>query len=84
MKKIIYFIIDILITTLFLVWIIDYSNVTLKKEPMFCITKNTNTYKDGTTTSCTSLGYKVIKYDRNNLTKGYTYGTIFMKEVGVD
>jgi hypothetical protein len=42
----------------------DLYKVRSNKEPMFCIAKHTEKYKDGTVDSCTGLGYKVYRYKR--------------------
>ena len=34
--------------------------------------------------SINGVGYKVIKYNRKSLTKGYTYGSLLLKEIGAD
>ena len=83
-RKILNIIFYILMTTLFLIWIIDYSNVILKKDPLFCVQYKKNKYDDGYTNICNGVGYKVIKYNRKSLTKGYTYGSLLLKEIGAD
>ncbi|MEG2250533.1 MAG: hypothetical protein RSD09_03035 [Bacilli bacterium] len=66
----------ILLITITLIWTIDYFNVAFKKEPMFCVTEEIKTYKDGYIKTCNGLGYKIKKYNRESLTKGYTYDFI--------
>ena len=56
-RKILNIIFYILMTTLFLIWIIDYSNVILKKDPLFCVEYKKNKYEDGYTNICNGVGY---------------------------
>ncbi|MDO5569309.1 MAG: hypothetical protein Q4G04_04280 [bacterium] len=49
----------ILITTA-----IDFYQITQNKDPMFCITKTTKEYDDGTVDICQGTVYKVYEYHR--------------------
>ena len=76
-------IVKVVVLVILLGWIImvftDYFRVREEKEPLFCISKKENKYDDGTTTVCTSIGYKVIKYDRECLSAS-EFGPFIIKE----
>lgn len=67
-------IISILFTIVLLAWIgvlaFDYYQTLNEKEPTFCFSKKTYTYDDGSVTECVGALYKVIKYERTEIT-GY-------------
>ena len=45
----------------------DYTRVNNKKEPKYCIWQKTEEkFENGTITSCTGLGYKVIHYNKTS------------------
>ena len=46
-RKVLNIVFYILMTTLFLIWVIDYSNVVLKKDPLFCVEYKKNKYEEG-------------------------------------
>ena len=77
-------IIKIVILSLVIIWIIiffiDYFRVRQAKMPIFCLTENTKEYEDGTVYSCTGLGYKMYKYDRDSIDASIEFGPFFIKE----
>ncbi len=80
-------IIFIIFVLLLLGWVgiifIDYQNAAKEKSPKFCLKKEIKEYNDGTTTSCTGLGYKIYIYDRADI-KAHEFGTIFLKEKNIE
>lgn len=82
-KSIISRIINVLIWIILLAWmgvcIWDFVNVKTDKEPMFCISKKTTTYEDGTVDTCTGVGYKVFNYKRDSFT-GREFGPFWKKD----
>lgn len=77
-------IIKVVILALIIIWIIiffvDYFRARQSKTPLFCIFEETKTYDDGTVYSCTSLGYKMYKYDRDSVNATIEFGPFFIKE----
>lgn len=73
MKKVLGRLFWIIVVLFMCLWTFEFYLVRNGKDPMFCIRKNTHNYTDGTTEECIGLGYKVYKYNRNNL-----YGTEFV------
>lgn len=77
-------IIKVAILALVIIWIIiffiDYFRARQSKNPIFCITEKTKEYEDGTVYSCTGLGYKMYKYDRNSIDASIEFGPFFIKE----
>ncbi len=55
-------VISILLWVLILAWLVvvifDFYKVSQEEDPVFCISKETITYDDGTVDLCTGLGYK--------------------------
>lgn len=83
MKKNLILILKITIIVCIFCWIVmvftDYFRVRQTKEPVFCLSKTEQKYNDGTTTICTGLGYKVIKYNRDCLNAS-EFGPFIIKE----
>lgn len=83
MKKVVIFILKILVLILLFSWIVmvftDYFRVRQDKNPMFCVQEQTNEYKDGSTYICTGLGYKMIRYNRTCLS-ATEFGPFLIKE----
>ena len=77
-------IIKVAILALVIIWIIiffiDYFRARQSKNPIFCIAEETKEYEDGTVYSCTGLGYKMYKYDRNSIDASIEFGPFFIKE----
>lgn len=77
-------IIKVAILALVIIWIIiffiDYFRARQSKNPIFCINEKTKEYEDGTVYSCTGLGYKMYKYDRNSIDASIEFGPFFIKE----
>lgn len=77
-------IIKIVILGLIITWIIiffvDYCRARNSKTPLICLKEVTKTYDDGTVYSCTSLGYKMYKYDRESIPNSIEFGPFFIKE----
>ena len=67
-KSIFYRVTNFILWIVLIAWMViclaDLYNVRSEKEPMFCLSKHTEKYKDGTVDSCTGLGYKVYRYKR--------------------
>ena len=67
-KSVFYYVKEFVLWFILIAWMViclfDLYNVRMNKKPMFCITKHTETYKDGTVDSCTGPGYKVYRYKR--------------------
>lgn len=83
-KKIISRIINIILWIILIVWaflvISDYINVNKEKEPKFCwFNEKTTQYDDGTVTTCSGIGYKVIKYNRTSF-KAMEFGPFWIKD----
>ena len=82
MKKLI-FILKITILVVLFIWIVmvftDYFRVRNSKDPIFCVSKNTKTYADGTNYICSGVGYKAIRYNRTCLTAA-EFGPFMIKE----
>ena len=62
---------------LFAIWITDYIMVRSEKEPLFCLSKETHKFDDGTVNECTGLGYKVYTYNRTSI-KATEFGPFFI------
>lgn len=77
MKKILGTIFWIIVIILMCLWTYEFYRVRNGLDPQFCIKKVTHTYSDGVTEECIGLGYKVYKYNRDNL-----YGTEFVSIFG--
>ncbi len=82
-KKTALTVLKVLILLILFSWIVivfvDYLRVRDDKDPMFCLSKVENKYDDGTTTICTGLGYKMIRYDRECLSAS-EFGPFIIKE----
>ena len=61
------------------IWDIVFCRVSDRKDPMFCLSKKTHTFEDGTVEQCTGLGYKVYEYNRASLDSGIQFGPFFIK-----
>lgn len=73
----------VFIVLLFTVWIVDFINVKNNREPAFCIKEKVHKYKDGTTTECIGLGYKVYTNKRND-NKTSQFAPFFIKMDSVE
>ena len=77
-------VISILLWLLILAWLVvvifDFYKVSQEEDPVFCISKETITYDDGTVDLCTGLGYKVYNYNRASIS-GYEFGPFWIKNV---
>ena len=73
---------DIILWVVLIAWmiivVIDYIKVVTKKEPIFCINRKEIKYEDGTVNSCTGLGYKVHKYNRESY-QAIEFGPFWIK-----
>lgn len=77
-------IINIALWVLLIAWmvivLVDYFKVRDDKEPVFCWwNEKTTTYENGTVEECTGLGYKVIKYNREDF-KAIEFGPFWIKD----
>ena len=76
-------IISIILWVLILAWLVvvifDFYKVSQEEDPVFCISKETITYDDGTVDLCTGLGYKVYNYHRSSI-NGYEFGPFWIEE----
>ena len=75
------------ILTLVIAWIqllylffVDYFRARQSKDLLFCIKEETKNYPDGTVSSCTSLGYKMYRYNRTSVNRTIEFGPFFIKE----
>lgn len=77
-------VIKLIVIAVIIIWIIcffiDYFRARQSKLPLFCIHKTVQKYEDGTTTTCTGLGYKMYKYDRASIPVSVQFGPFFIKE----
>lgn len=77
-------IIKVAILALVIIWIIiffiDYFRARQSKDPIFCISEQTKEYEDGNVYSCTGLGYKMYRYNRNSIDASIEFGPFFIKE----
>ena len=77
-------IIKIVVLGLIISWVIlfliDYTRARKNKDLLFCLKEETKEYSDGTVYSCTSLGYKLYRYNRTSISTTLEFGPIFMKE----
>ena len=77
-------IIKAIVLLLIIAWIglffVDYFRAREEKSPMICLTEETKNYDDGTVYSCTSLGYKMYKYNRSSIPTSVEFGPFFLKE----
>ena len=83
MKNKIMVVLKVLILIILFIWIVivfsDYFRVRQGKEPMFCISNSVKDYTDGSTSICTGIGYKAIKYERACL-NATEFGPFFISE----
>lgn len=77
--KVISIILWIVILGWLVVVIFDFYKVSQEEDPVFCISKETITYDDGTVDVCNGLGYKVYDYHRASIT-GYEFGPFWIEE----
>jgi len=87
-RSILFIIFNIVFWIVIFAWaslvVIDYLRVRDEKEPFFCwFDKNTTTYENGTVDSCTGLGYKVIKYNREDF-KAVEFGPFWISDKTAD
>lgn len=66
------------ITILAAIWLTDFFRIKSDNDPMFCLSKKTHDFDDGTVEECKGLGYKVYEYNRKSL-NGYQFGPFFAK-----
>lgn len=59
------------------VCITDYIRVQSKKDPVFCIKKETIEYDTGNVYSCLGAGYRVYDYNRPDY-KGFIFGPFWI------
>lgn len=82
-KRIVSRILNTIVGIILLVWmgicLVDFFNVREEKEPMFCISKETIEYEDGTVDSCLGLGYKVYNYKRDSY-RGIEFGPFWIND----
>lgn len=83
MKKTIITILKVVILIILFAWIVivftDYFRVRQSKDPMFCLSKETHDYADGSNYICHGFGYKVIRYNRTCLA-ATEFGPFIIKE----
>lgn len=83
MKNKLIFILKITILVVLFIWIVivftDYFRVRFNKQPIFCISKETIDYEDGSSFICKGLGYKSIRYNRTCMS-ATEFGPFFIKE----
>ncbi|MBO5375519.1 MAG: hypothetical protein J6A52_01550 [Bacilli bacterium] len=77
-------ILNIVLWIILLAWmalvLVDYFKVRDEKDPIFCWFNNhTTTYENGTVTECTGLGYKVIRYNREDF-KAIEFGPFWISD----
>lgn len=83
MKNIITNIFKVTIIIAIVAWIclifVDYFKVQEGSDPVFCVSRNTKKYDDGTVYVCTGLGYKVYQYNRKSIS-AVEFGPFFIQE----
>ena len=75
---------NIILWTVIIAWValvvIDYFRVRDEKKPLFCwFNETTTTYENGTVDECIGLGYKVIKYNREDF-KAIEFGPFWIED----
>lgn len=55
------------LSTLGLIWIVDFNKVQNEKKPIFCISKKNHEFEDGNVEECIGLGYRVFEYNRESI-----------------
>lgn len=78
-NKIINVILWIVLICWMLICLTDFFKTTNKKDPIFCIKKETVSYDDGEVHSCLGLGYKIYNYQRSSF-KAIEYGPFWSKD----
>lgn len=82
-KEIVSKVVNILLWIVLFAWmaivLVDYFHVRNEEKPQFCLKNQTTNYEDGTVTTCTGLGYKVIDYKRPELT-AIEFGPFWIKD----
>ncbi len=83
-KKIAIIVLKVLVLLALLGWVImvftDYFRVTKGNDPLFCVSKVTKEYPDGSNYICTGLGYKMIRYNRRCMQPATEFGPFIIKE----
>jgi len=69
----------IVIICLLIIWLTDFINVQNDKDPVFCISRKTHVFDDGTVEECVGLGYKIYDYNRTSLSKSRQFGPFFIR-----
>lgn len=83
-KSIISRVLNIVLWIILFAWmalvLTDYFKVRNEDDPMFCWFNNkTTSYENGTVKECTGLGYKVIKYNREDF-KAIEFGPFWLTD----
>lgn len=83
-KSILSKVVNIILWVILLAWmvlvLVDYFKVRDEKDPIFCWwNKQTYQYENGTVEECTGLGYKVIKYNREDF-KAIEFGPFWITD----
>ncbi len=83
-KSLVSRILNIILWVVLLAWmalvVTDFIQTKNEKEPKFCwFNKKTTEYSDGTVTTCTGLGYKVINYKRASM-NAIEFGPFWIKD----
>ena len=70
------------IIALAVIWLTDFFRMRDDKEPVFCLSKKTHEFEDGTVDECIGLGYKIYDYHRESLNGAHQFSPFFvgMKE----
>lgn len=68
----------VVIVALAIVWLTDFIKIQNDKDPVFCLSKKTHEFDDGTVEECTGLGYKIYDYNRDSI-DAHQFGPLFIK-----
>ena len=66
------------IVILAVIWLTDFFRMRDNKEPVFCLSKKTHEFDDGTVDECVGLGYKIYDYHRESLNGAHQFSPFFV------
>lgn len=78
-KKIIGFILWVIMIGWICVCLVDYYKTSKHEKPMFCLKQETKKYSDGTVDVCLGAGYKIYNYNRKSI-NGIEFGPFWSPE----
>lgn len=66
------------ITLLAIIWLTDFIKIQNEKDPVFCLSRKTHEFEDGTVEQCVGLGYNIYEYDRESLSNAVQFSPFFI------